>query len=71
MPGANEALYQEQVAAMIRRYVGRSEGRAFVLFTSYQMMKRAAAALAPWLAEQKLAIYSQADGLPRRPVSNR
>ena len=50
---------------MIRRYVARSDGRAFVLFTSYEMMKRAAAALAPWLAEQNLALYSQADGLPR------
>ena len=50
---------------MIRRYVARSDGRAFVLFTSYEMMKRAAAALAPWLAEQNLALYSQADGMPR------
>ena len=30
---------------MIRRYVGQTDGRAFVLFTSYEMMKRAAAAL--------------------------
>ena len=50
---------------MIRRYVARSDGRAFVLFTSYEMMKRAAAALTAWLAEQNLALYSQADGLPR------
>ena len=50
---------------MIRRYVARSEGHAFVLFTSYEMMRRVAAALAPWLAEQNLALYSQADGVPR------
>jgi ATP-dependent DNA helicase DinG len=50
---------------MIRRYVARSEGRAFVLFTSYEMMKRAAAALTPWLIEQNLVLYSQAEGLPR------
>ena len=31
---------------MIRRYVERTEGRAFVLFTSYAMMKRTATALA-------------------------
>ena len=42
---------------MIRRYVGRSDGRAFVLFTSYEMMKRAAAALTPWLVEQNLMLY--------------
>ena len=50
---------------MIQRYVARTEGRAFVLFTSYEMMRRAAAALTPWLVEQNLALYSQADGTPR------
>jgi len=64
-PSGDAAGYEQATIDMIRRYVGRSEGRAFVLFTSYQMMKRAAAALAPWLAEQNLALYSQADGLPR------
>jgi ATP-dependent DNA helicase DinG len=64
-PGEDAAGYERATIEMIRRYVGRSDGRAFVLFTSYQLMKRAAAALAPWLAEQKLALYSQADGLPR------
>ena len=64
-PGHDAAAYEQATIEMIRRYVGRSDGRAFVLFTSYQLMKRAAAALAPWLAEEKLALYSQADGLPR------
>jgi ATP-dependent DNA helicase DinG len=50
---------------MIRRYVERTEGRAFVLFTSYAMMKRAAAALTGWLMEHDLALYCQADGMPR------
>jgi ATP-dependent DNA helicase DinG len=67
MPDPGEAPQQYERAAidMIRRYVGRTEGRAFVLFTSYEMMKRAGAALTPWLAQQDMALYSQADGLPR------
>ena len=64
-PADDPASYERQVVEMIRRYVGRSDGRAFVLFTSYEMMKRAASALGPWLAEQNLALYSQADGVPR------
>ncbi len=64
-PSRDAPRYERSVVAMIRRYVGRTEGRAFVLFTSYEMMKRAAAALLPWLAEQRLQLYSQADGLPR------
>ena len=57
--------YERAAIDMIRRYVARTEGRAFVLFTSYESMKRAAAALSPWLIEQNLALYSQADGTPR------
>ncbi len=64
-PTGDAGRYEQATIEMIRRYVGRSDGRAFVLFTSYQLMKRAGAALAPWLAEHKLALYSQADGLPR------
>jgi len=64
-PADDNLEYERQVTEMIRRYVGRSEGRAFVLFTSYEMMKRTAAAITPWLIEQNLALYSQADGVPR------
>ena len=64
-PAGEPARYEQAVVEMIRRYVGRSDGHAFVLLTSYEMMKRVAAAPAPWLAEQNLALYSQADGVPR------
>ena len=64
-PGADEARYQEKVVEMIRRYVERTQGRAFVLFTSYDMMKRTAATLTSWLVQNELKLFCQADGLPR------
>jgi ATP-dependent DNA helicase DinG len=64
-PSSDSAGYERAVRNMIRRYVGQTQGRAFVLFTSYEMLKRVAAALTPWLTEQNLALYSQADGTPR------
>ena len=64
-PGDQPQQFERTSVEMIRRYVARTEGRAFVLFTSYEAMKRAAAALSPWLIEQNLALYSQADGTPR------
>jgi ATP-dependent DNA helicase DinG len=70
-PAGDAKQYEERAFAMIRRYVARTEGRAFVLFTSYEMMKRAAAALGPWLAEQNLTLWSQADGLPRSQMLDR
>ncbi|HTQ39779.1 MAG TPA: helicase C-terminal domain-containing protein [Pirellulales bacterium] len=62
MPDPNDKEPFEQACQeMIRRYVARSDGRAFVLFTSYEMLRRTAAALTPWLVEQNLAILSQGD----------
>ena len=68
---ADKDDYERACAAMIRRYVARSEGRAFVLFTSYEMLKRTASMLTPWLAEQNLALLSQAEGMPRSQMIDR
>lgn len=70
-PGADAARYDREAVEMIRRYVARTDGRAFVLFTSYAMMKRAASALTPWLAEKNLALHCQADGVPRSQMLER
>ncbi len=70
-PGQETQLYEQKAAEMIRRYVGRTDGRAFVLFTSYAMMKRVAAAIGPWLAKKNLALFSQADGMPRSQMRER
>jgi len=70
-PGREKSKYEQRVVEMIRRYVGRTQGKAFVLFTSYQMMKQVAKELGPWLAEQKLELLSQAEGLPRTRMLDR
>ena len=70
-PGQPGNAYDGRAVEMIRRYVQRTDGRAFVLFTSYQMMRRVAEGIVPWLAEQDLALYSQADGLPRSRMLER
>ena len=42
-PTADKDGYERAVVEMIRRYVARTDGHAFVLFTSYDMMRRVAA----------------------------
>jgi ATP-dependent DNA helicase DinG len=64
-PGSQRTEYERKVVEMVRRYVGRSEGRAFVLFTSYSLMRSTATALMPWLVKENMALLSQADGMPR------
>jgi ATP-dependent DNA helicase DinG len=70
-PSAARADYDARCLAMIRRYVARTDGHAFVLFTSYDMMRRAAADLMGWLADQDMPLYCQSDGLPRHQMLER
>jgi ATP-dependent DNA helicase DinG len=70
-PTAQRDAYDARCIDLIRRYVARTDGRAFVLFTSYEMMRRAAGDLATWLTRQDLALYCQADGLPRHQMLER
>lgn len=66
MPDPSDArAFEKKCAAMVRRYVEQTDGHAFVLLTSYQMMRNLAKELGPWLAGRKLGLYAQSDGLPR------
>ncbi len=64
-PGSERNAFEQRCGEMICRYVQRTGGRAFVLFTSYALMRRIAADLTTWLTRQNLALLSQAEGLPR------
>lgn len=70
-PGSKPREFEEASWRMIRRYVARTGGHAFVLFTSYEALRRAVTALTPWMAQEDLAIYSQADGTPRTHLLER
>lgn len=63
-PTARE-LYLPTACAAIRKYVRMTSGRAFVLFTGYDLMNACAEALAPFFAEAGIAVYVQGAGLPR------
>lgn len=72
MPDPSEKdAYERACLEMIRRYVERTDGHAFLLFTSYDMLRRAATALTPWLAQRNLQLLSQAEGMPRSQMLER
>ncbi|TWT31055.1 hypothetical protein KOR34_44290 [Posidoniimonas corsicana] len=64
-PTTERQAYERRCVEMIQRYAAESDGRTFVLLTSYEMMRRVGAGLSKWLAEWNLKLISQADGLPR------
>ncbi|MFO0908308.1 MAG: helicase C-terminal domain-containing protein [Isosphaeraceae bacterium] len=64
-PSESAAEYERRAIASIPYYLEKTAGKAFVLFTSYKMMDTAARTLTPWFASRNIALFSQADGLPR------
>ena len=64
-PTGDRDEYERACIERIKQHVAQSDGRAFVLFTSYDMLRRVATAITPWLAEWNLQLLSQADGAPR------
>ena len=70
-PADDPHAFQQRMVRMIERYAGRTDGRTFVLFTSYEMLRETASRLAPWLTAHDLALYSQADGVPRSTMIER
>jgi len=65
LPPPNAPDYFDQAVAAIERYLDLSQGRAFVLFTSYRMLERAAAHLRPHLAKRRWTLLVQGGELPR------
>jgi ATP-dependent DNA helicase DinG len=70
-PSSAPAKYEEAVLAKIPEYLDKTRGRAFVLFTSYQVMQKATTQLRPWCARQGYPLLSQCDGLPRNQMVER
>jgi ATP-dependent DNA helicase DinG len=64
-PASDPIGYEEVVLARIPEYLQRSQGRAFVLFTSNQMMQKATSRLGQWCSDEGFTLFSQSDGLPR------
>jgi ATP-dependent DNA helicase DinG len=64
-PSEDPKGYELAAIQAIPYYLEKTNGKAFVLFTSYKMLDNAARTLAPWFSEQNIALYAQTDGMPR------
>jgi ATP-dependent DNA helicase DinG len=64
-PSLKRQEFEALLPDLIKRYVARTDGHAFVLFTSHSLLRATAQRMQPWFAEMGLGLYSQADGAPR------
>jgi ATP-dependent DNA helicase DinG len=73
MPDPSEApaSYTSAVCTQIQHYVTQTKGRAFVLFTSYQMLREVARRMTPWFVSQNYGLYVQGADMPRTQLLER
>ncbi len=64
-PSANRPQFEAALPELIKRYLLRTDGHAFVLFTSYGLLRSTAQKMQSWFAQQQMTLYSQAEGTPR------
>ena len=64
-PSLEPQAYESAICERVQRYVERTRGRAFVLFTSYRMLQNCVKRLNPWLTQQNYGVFVQGNDLPR------
>ena len=70
-PSKDKESFRAHSVEMLKRYINRTDGHAFVLCTSYDLLRFLSSALTPWLAEQQLGLLTQGDGTGRTELLER
>ena len=65
MPDPRDESYGAALAEWVARFVGDTEGRAFVLFTSYRAMQQLADEMETFFVREKMNLLVQGKGAPR------
>ncbi|MBA2431906.1 MAG: ATP-dependent DNA helicase, partial [Chthoniobacterales bacterium] len=65
MPDPRDAAYHAALAKWVAHFVEETEGRAFVLFTSYRGMQQLAEEMQPFFAKARMNLFVQGQGAPR------
>ncbi|HUV67260.1 MAG TPA: helicase C-terminal domain-containing protein, partial [Sedimentisphaerales bacterium] len=71
LPNPNEAGFAAAACEALKRYVLKTAGRAFVLFTSYSMLDELADGLSHWLAENGIELLRQGSDVDRTTLLKR
>ncbi|MBA2243110.1 MAG: DEAD/DEAH box helicase [Chthoniobacterales bacterium] len=65
MPDPRDTRYNVALAEWVAHFVAESQGRAFVLFTSYRGMQQLAEEMQPFFSSRKMNLLVQGQGAPR------
>jgi len=65
MPDPRDAQYEEALEHWVAHFVEKTDGRAFVLFTSYRGMQQVAGRMEQFFSQKKFNLLVQGGGAPR------
>ncbi len=65
LPEPNAPDFQEKAVEAIKKYLLQTEGKAFVLFTSYTMLRAFSDEMSHWLAASGFTLLEQGSGVNR------
>ena len=65
LPNPNESAFIDAATEAVKKYVLKTSGRAFVLFTSYEMLGKIAERIAHWLGDNDIELLQQGAGIDR------
>jgi ATP-dependent DNA helicase DinG len=65
LPDPNQSAFIENASEIIKKYLVKTTGGAFVLFTSYVMLEKIAGRLSGWLAENNIKLLQQGSSVDR------
>jgi ATP-dependent DNA helicase DinG len=65
MPDPRDNAYNAALAQWVAHFVEETDGRAFVLFTSYRGMQQLADEMQPFFASKRMNLLVQGQGAPR------
>jgi len=65
LPEPNHQDFIYQAAETMKKHITKTDGKAFVLFTSYSMLKKMTDILEDWFAQNKIQLLCQGSGTDR------
>jgi len=65
LPSPNELAFIGTATEAMKKYILKTGGKVFVLFTSYAMLERIAEKIADWLTENDIELLQQGTGIDR------
>ena len=70
-PSTNGVEFDNAAINMIPRFLEQTKGHAFVLFTSYRMLKQAEEILGGWITRQRMNLFCQGGAMTRTEMVDR